>query len=59
MPKKDRYAAIADLQNDKHRKIEDMFLPDSKYQLFFAVVHSVKGLKTKSIVSIVKCQALY
>jgi hypothetical protein len=46
--KKDRYAAIIDLQNDKHRKkLEDMLLPDSKYQLFFAVVHSVKGLENK------------
>src|SRR5438874_2497703 len=44
--KKDKYAAIIDLQNDKHKKkLEDMLLPDSKYRLFFAVVQSTKILE--------------
>jgi hypothetical protein len=44
--KKDKYAAIIDLQNDKHRKkLEDMLLTDSKYQLFFAVVRSTNKLE--------------
>ena len=46
--KKDKYAAIIDLQNDKHRKkLEEMLLPDSKYRLFFAMVHSTKGLENQ------------
>jgi hypothetical protein len=46
--KKDKYAAIIDLKNDKHKKkLEEMLLLDSKYQLFFAVVHSTRELENK------------
>ncbi|HEX3081343.1 MAG TPA: hypothetical protein VHQ04_12795, partial [Puia sp.] len=44
--KKDRYAAIIDLENPLHlAKIQEMLLPDSGYRMFFAVVRSAKELE--------------
>jgi hypothetical protein len=44
--KKDRYAAIIDLQNPTHlKKIQDMLTPGSGYRMFFAVVRSAKELE--------------
>lgn len=44
--KKDRYAAIIDLNRAAHRrKIEDMLQAGSGYQLFFAVVRSARALE--------------
>jgi hypothetical protein len=44
--KKDRYAAIIDLQNPAHlKKMQDMLTPGSGYRMFFAVVRSAKELE--------------
>jgi hypothetical protein len=44
--KKDRYAAIVDLENPSHlKKMEEMLEADSGYRLFFAVVRSAKELE--------------
>jgi hypothetical protein len=44
--KKDRFAAIIDLQHPEHlKKIREMLLPGSGYRIFFAVVHSSKELE--------------
>ncbi len=44
----DRYAALIDLQNENHqRKLEQMLEPTSKYQLFFAMLRSVKALENQ------------
>ncbi len=46
--KKDRYAAIIDLQNRVHLdKIREMLLEGSRYQIFFAVVRSAKDLESQ------------
>ncbi len=43
--KKDRFAAIIDLQHPEHlKKIREMILAGSGYRIFFAVVHSAKEL---------------
>jgi hypothetical protein len=44
--KKDRYAAIIDLENPSHlKKMQEMLKTDSGYRLFFAVVRSAKELE--------------
>ena len=44
--KKDRYAAIIDLENPVHmQRIQEMLMTGSGYQMFFAVVHSAKELE--------------
>ena len=44
--KKDRYAAIIDLENPSHlKKMQEMLKADSGYRLFFAVVRSAKELE--------------
>jgi len=44
--KKDRYAAVIDLENPLHlRKMKEMLQPDSGYRMFFAVVRSAKELE--------------
>jgi hypothetical protein len=44
--KKDRYAAIIDLENPSHlQKMQEMLKADSGYRLFFAVVRSAKELE--------------
>jgi hypothetical protein len=44
--KKDRYAAIIDLQNPVHlKKMQDMLTAASPYRMFFAVVRSAKELE--------------
>jgi hypothetical protein len=44
--KKDRYAAIIDLQNPAHlKKMQDMLMAGSGYRMFFAVVRSAKELE--------------
>ena len=44
--KKDRYAAVIDLENPLHlRKMKEMLKPDSGYRMFFAVVRSAKELE--------------
>ena len=44
--KTDRYAAIIDLGNPAHlKKIQEMLLAGSGYQIFFAVVRSAKELE--------------
>ncbi len=46
--KKDRYAAIIDLQKPVHLdKIREMLLEGSGYQIFFAVVRSAKDLESQ------------
>jgi hypothetical protein len=45
--KKDRYAAIIDLENPAHlKRIQEMMMNGSGYQMFFAVVHSAKELES-------------
>jgi hypothetical protein len=45
--KKDRYAAIIDLENAAHlKKIQEMLMVGSGYRMFFAVVHSAKELES-------------
>jgi hypothetical protein len=42
----DRYAAIIDLENPVHmRRIQEMLQPDSRYRIYFAVVHSARELE--------------
>ena len=44
--KKDRYAAIIDLENRVHlKKMQDMLMAGSGYRMFFAVVRSAKELE--------------
>jgi hypothetical protein len=44
--KKDRFAAIIDLENPSHlKKMQEMLKADSGYRLFFAVVRSAKELE--------------
>jgi hypothetical protein len=44
--KKDRYAAIVDLENPVHlKKMQDMLMAGSGYRMFFAVVRSAKELE--------------
>ncbi len=44
--KKDRYAAIIDLENPAHlKKMQEMLMGGSRYRLFFAVVRSAKELE--------------
>ena len=44
--KKDRYAAIIDLENPVHlKKMQDMLMAGSGYRMFFAVVRSAKELE--------------
>jgi len=44
----DRYAAVIDLQNEKHqRTLEQMLEPISNYQLFFAMLRSAKALENQ------------
>ena len=44
--KKDRYAAIIDLENPNHlQRIQEMFEAGSVYRIFFAVVHSARELE--------------
>jgi hypothetical protein len=46
--KKDRYAAIIDLQKPAHLgKIREMLMEGSGYQIFFAVVRSAKDLESQ------------
>ncbi len=46
--KKDRYAAIIDLENPAHlKKIQEMLSAGSDYRLFFAVVRSAKELENQ------------
>lgn len=45
--KHDKYAAILDLQNSKHRsKLEEMLGEHSKYRIFWCIVKSAKELET-------------
>jgi hypothetical protein len=44
--KKDRYAAIIDLENPAHlKKMQEMLMAGSHYRMFFAVVRSAKELE--------------
>ncbi len=44
--KKDRFAAIIDLQNQAHiKKIQEMLMTGSGYRIYFAVVRSAKELE--------------
>jgi hypothetical protein len=44
--KKDRYAAIIDLENPAHlKKIQEMLMDGSRYRMFFAVVRNAKELE--------------
>jgi len=44
--KKDRYAAIVDLENPVHlKKMQDMLMAGSGYRMFFAVIRSAKELE--------------
>ena len=44
--KKDRYAAIIDLQHPPHlEKIKEMLLEGSRYRIFFAIVRSARELE--------------
>ena len=46
--RKDKYGAIIDLEYPGHRqKLIEMMAPDSPYNLFWAVVRSVKELETQ------------
>jgi hypothetical protein len=46
--KADKYAAIIDLNNERHKmKLEQMLTVDSPYRIFFAVVPSAKGLENQ------------
>src|SRR6201995_4662693 len=44
--KKDRYAAIIDMENPAHRKkMQEILAPGSGYRMFFAVVRSARELE--------------
>ncbi|MDP9040648.1 MAG: hypothetical protein M3N30_01625 [Bacteroidota bacterium] len=46
--KADKYAAIIDLNNERHKmKLEQMLTVESPYRIFFAVVPSTKGFENQ------------